>query len=75
MSARWNIDGMFGKDVKSAARHFVLPLVAGGAVAGLQAAQSGVFDLTTMKGAAITSIIAGVIRLLQRFTTDMPTGP
>ena len=68
MSAKWNMDN---KDMKSAARHFALPLVAGAGVAALQAAQSGVFDLTAMKGAAITSIIAGVIRLLQRWTTDI----
>lgn len=71
MSVRW---GMDGKDIKSAVRHAVLPLVAGAGVAALQTAQSGAFDLAAMKGAAITSGIAGIIRLLQRWTSDITGG-
>ncbi len=71
MSARWEWNS---KDIKSAARHVILPLVAGGAVAALQAAQSGSFDVVAIKGAALTSLIAGVIRLLQRWSADTPDG-
>jgi len=45
------------------------------AVAGLEAAQAGTFDVGQIKTAAITSIIAGVIRLLQRFGTDLQGPP
>ena len=72
MSARWKING---KDVSSSVRHAVIPLVSGAAVAGLEAAQAGTFDVGQIKTAAITSIIAGVIRLLQRFGTDLQGPP
>jgi len=53
--------------VKSTLRHMVFPLIAGGIMAALQTAQSGAFDMAAMKSAAITSIIAGIVRLLQVF--------
>ena len=66
MSTKWKVDG---RDMKSAVRHTALPLLAGAGVAALQAAQAGSFDMTTLKGAAVTSVLAGVIRLLQRWCT------
>lgn len=56
-----------GAGVKSALRHTVVPLVAGSAMAALRTAQSGTFDVAAMKGAAVTSAIAGFVRLLQVF--------
>ena len=61
-----------GKDWKSTLRHILFPFVAGVTVAALQTAQSGVFDLNAMKGAAIVATISGVLRFLQRFTTTIP---
>ena len=69
MSARWKTNS---KDLSSAVRHAVIPLMSGAAVAGLQAAQVGNFNLGQMKMAAMTAIIAGVIRLLQRWGTVLP---
>lgn len=66
-SKKWNWDK---KDVISAVRHTLVPLVAGGIVAALESAQSGEFTMEQMKGAAITAILAGVLRLLHRFTVD-----
>lgn len=68
MSAKWGIDD---KDVKSALRHAVLPLFAGAGVAALQTAQSGSFSFVAMKGAAVTAVLAGGIRLLQRWVTEI----
>lgn len=53
--------------VKSAVRHTIMPLIAGSAMAALQTAQSGSLDVAAMKSAAVTSAIAGIIRLLQVF--------
>ena len=68
MSAKWSIE--LG-DVKSAVRHTVIPLVSGAAVAGLQAFQVGSFQPQQIKTAALTALLAGVIRLLQRWTLDL----
>ncbi|HAM56384.1 MAG TPA: hypothetical protein DCQ64_13695 [Candidatus Rokubacteria bacterium] len=69
MSARWKLNS---RDLASAARHAVIPLAGGAAVAGLQALQSGGFDLGQVKTAAVGSLIAGLIRLCQRWTTTLP---
>ena len=73
MSARWGFDG---KDVASAMRHVVIPLLAGAAVAGLQAIQAGQLDLHQALTAATTALVAGGIRLLQRWTLtlEQPAG-
>ena len=70
MSARWKLGG---RDVKSAVRHTVIPLVGGAAVAGLEALQTGGFDLRQVKTAAVGSVIAGLIRLCQRWMTQLPS--
>ena len=53
----------------STLRHFLFPLVAGSAVAALQTAQTGNFDLHQMQSAAVTAGIAGVIGLLRQTIT------
>ena len=68
MSARWKM-GL--NDVKSAVRHTVIPLVSGAAMAGLEAVQVGSFQPQQAKTAVVTALIAGVIRLLQRWTLDL----
>lgn len=70
MSVKWSLDGLLGRDMKSIIRHLVLPLVAGAGVAALQTAQTGSFDFVQMKGAVLVSVIAAVVRLLQKFCTD-----
>jgi outer membrane lipoprotein SlyB len=73
MSARW---GFNKKDIQSAVRHTVLPILAGGAVAGMEAVQVGAVSGQTIKTAAITAILSGIIRALQRWTTDLqPDAP
>lgn len=68
MSARWGLDG---RDIKSAVRHIALPLVAGAGIAALQTIQAGALSLDTMKAATVTSLVAGVIRLLQRCVSEI----
>ena len=69
MSARGKLSR---KDWWSAARHTVIPLAGGAAVAGLQALQSGASNLGQVKTAAVGSVLAGLIRLCQRWTTTLP---
>ena len=68
MSVRWKVEL---NDVKSAVRHTVIPLASGAAVAGLEALQAGGFHPQQMQTAALTALLAGVIRLLQRWTLDL----
>ena len=68
MSARWKLNK---KDLTSAARHTVVPLLGGAAVAGVEALQSGGFDLGQAKTAAVSAFAAGVIRLLHRWVQDL----
>lgn len=68
MSAKGKLDL---SDLKSAVRHTVIPLVSGAAVAGLEVAQAGQFNPKQIQTAAITALIAGVIRFLQRWTLDL----
>ena len=63
------------KDVKSALRHTVIPIVSGAAVAGLQAVQVGAVNRAQVQTAVVTALIAGVIRLLQRWCANMPAPP
>lgn len=56
-------------DLWSAVRHTVIPLIAGAGIAVLETVQSGTADWQTAQTAATTSIIAGVMRLLQRWRT------
>ena len=74
MSARWGFDR---RDVASAMRHVVIPLLAGAAVAGFQALQAGQLDIHQALSAAAAALVAGVLRLLQRWTLtlEQPTGP
>ena len=67
MSGRWGIDT---GDVKSVLRHTVVPLVAGAAVAALQVATGGTFDIPLMLVAAKTAAVAGVIRFLSKWATE-----
>ena len=55
---------------KTTIRHTIMPLIAGAAMAALQSAQEGKFDLAQMKTAAVTALIAGIIRWLQFFATE-----
>ena len=66
-SSKWWING---EEVMSAVRHTVIPILAGGALGALQAMQTGTFDLVTIKTAGVTAIVSGVIRFLQKFTSD-----
>ena len=66
ISPRWS----FRNSLKTTVRHTVFPLLAGSALAALQTAQSGTLNLGTMKVAAITAGITGVMRLLQVFATE-----
>lgn len=66
ISPRWS----FKNSLKTTIRHTIMPLVAGSAVAALEVAQTGQFDPKAMKSAAITSAIAGVIRLFHVFVTE-----
>jgi len=50
----------------------MIPLAGGAAVAGLQALQSGASNLGQVKTAAVGSVLAGLIRLCQRWTTTLP---
>lgn len=68
MSAKGKLDL---SDLKSVFRHTVIPLVSGAAVAGLEVVQTGGFQPKQMQTAAITALIAGVIRFLQRWTLDL----
>lgn len=70
MSVRWSIDGLFGRDMKSAARHFVVPALAGSGVAILEVAKTGVFEPASLLNAGIVALISFGIRFLQRFSTD-----
>lgn len=58
------------KDLESAVRHTVYPVIAGGAVAVLDTVQSGQFSYQTAKTAAVTAVVAGVIRLLKQWVGD-----
>ncbi len=58
------------EEVVSAIRHTVLPILAGGAVGALEAAQTGTVGVETMKTAGLTAIISGVIRFLHNFTSN-----
>jgi len=68
MSAKWGFDK---GDIKSAVRHTVIPIVAGGAVAGLEVAQAGAVSEQTVTMAIVTAIVSGIIRALQRWTVDL----
>jgi len=72
VSSKWKCDT---RDCKSAFRHVVIPLVSGAAVAGLEAAQTGGFNLGQIKTAVFTSVIAGVLRLLHRVSADISQRP
>jgi uncharacterized membrane protein len=74
MSARWKIDW---NDVRSTLRHTVVPLVAGAAMAALQVASGGTFDVPLMVAAAKTAAVAGAIRWLSLWasTTVAPGEP
>ena len=56
--------------LKTTIRHTIMPLIAGAAMAALQSVQEGKFDLGQMKTAAVTALIAGVVRWLQFFATE-----
>jgi len=58
------------KDLSSTIRHTVYPIVAGGAVAALDTLSTGQFSYDTAKTAAMTAVVAGVIRLLKRYVAD-----
>jgi hypothetical protein len=62
------------RDLASAARHTVVPLLAGAAVAAVDTVQSGQFDLHTAQSAAWTALVAGVGRLLHRWMADLNGG-
>lgn len=68
MSAKW---GFNKNDLRSAVRHTVIPIISGGAVAGLEAVQAGGVSYQTAKAAALTAILSGIIRALQRWTADI----
>ena len=70
MSAKGSLPDL--RDIKSALRHTIIPLVAGGAIAGLEALQVGGFNVEQVKTAVISAVVAGLIRLLQRWRADMP---
>lgn len=69
-SPRWSLNW---SGIKSALRHTIMPILAGAAVAALQAIQVGTFNLAQAKTAFVTAVIAGVIRLLQVFVTEQET--
>ena len=58
-------------DLRSAARHFILPVLGGAVLAGLQVMQTGAVNLGTVKTAAISAAIAALYRLVHRYLVDM----
>ena len=73
MSARW---GFNKKDIQSAVRHTVLPILAGGAAAGIEAVQAGALSGQSVKNAITTALLAGLFRALHRWTKDLqPDAP
>jgi hypothetical protein len=57
-------------EVVSAVRHTILPILAGGAIGALEAAQTGTVSVETMKTAGLTALISGVIRFLHKLTSN-----
>ena len=68
MSAKWGFDK---KDVASVVRHTVIPIISGGAVAGLEVVSAGAVSFETAKAAALMAIMSGIIRALKRWTADI----
>jgi hypothetical protein len=70
MAARWSWS--WAKDIASAARHTVIPIIAGAGVAALEAIKSGQIDPAQIQTAVVTALVAGAIRLVQRYASDIP---
>lgn len=69
MSTRWRIDK---KDLQSAYRHVVAPLLAGGLIAAVQVLQAGgQVDVKSVATAFGTAVGAGVLRLIHRWAIDL----
>jgi len=64
MSPNWSLNL---NDLKSVARHFVLPVISGAVVAVYDKYQAGTVDKATLTTAALVAIGAAAIRLIQRW--------
>jgi len=69
MSDRWSFPN--GNDVKSALRHVVIPVIAGGVVAATEIAQAGAMDPKILWHTFVTAVVAGGIRLINRWAADI----
>lgn len=67
MSAKW---GFNKDDLKSVARHTVIPILSGGVIAGIEVAISGTATIITVKTAFLTAIGSGVINFLKRWSSN-----
>lgn len=73
-SKRWTLDR---KDLQSALRHALLPAVAGAITAGAAVVQQSLavgrldFSLADVGRAALVALVAGLLRLVQRWATDL----
>lgn len=71
-SKRFRVDW---NDIKSGLRHVLVPALAGAAVEGLQTVQPTKLLANPTAQLTATVVLAGIIRLLQRFVIRLPSSP
>jgi len=69
MSQPWSFPDR--KDIQSALRHVVIPVIAGGVVAATEIAQAGALDPKVLWHTFLTAVCAGGIRLINRWASDI----